>query len=238
MAVEYDFLRALSILSETHQKGLYKKRAKELINHALTRHNAYYPYRLAVELDRRGYSTVKLEDYIIKLSKNSKFNERYLLTVPMNVGQANINKFEKAVIDSKNAELMAEFSCFVHGCNDKLLEDLVLSLRIPRASYLFLSFAGATCQIDKHKEVLISSKKSRYLYKCAQISSNTEEFSRIEDLILNNKSNLYIRLLASLPNSDKEKIENKIISTANFEEIKKLYKVTKSLRLAKYVILM
>ncbi len=88
------------------------------------------------------------------------------------------------------------------------------------------------------KKILIRSKKSRYLYKCATLAKSKEEFEILENLLIKNKSNYYIRLIASLPYANQEKIEDRIIATADFEEIKKLYKVTKSRRLAKYVIIM
>lgn len=236
MAAEYDFLRLIDALSKTSNKKSYETKARKLIDKAFTRNNSFYPYRLALELDRRGYPISELEDYIIKIASRSRFNLRYLILFPLNLMGANVVKLQQAVIDINNAELMAEFSQVPYA-NSGLLENIILDLKVAKASYIFLN-SHNSCQQEKHKKILIRSKKSRYLYKCATLAKNKAEFELIEDLIIKNKSNYYIRLMAALPLANREKIEDKIIATADFNEIKKLYKITKSHRLAKYVILM
>lgn len=236
MAVEYDFLRLVDSLSKTTNEKLYERKARKLIDKAFTRNNSFYPYRLALELDRRGYPVSELEDYIIKIADRSKFNLRYLILFPLHLMGSDVYKLQKAVIATNNAELMAEFSNVPYADTD-LLEKIVLDLGVAKASYIFLN-SHKNCQVEKHKKILLKSKKSKYLYKCATLAKNRSEFAVIESLLLKNKSNYYIRLAAGLPFADVEKIEDKIISTSNFDEIKKLYKVTKSHRLAKYVLIM
>lgn len=236
MAGEYDFLRLVDNLSKTTNKRLYEQKARKLIEKAFTKSNSFYPYRLALELDRRGYPISELEDHVIKTSGWSRFNLRYLVLFALNLPSANIAKLQNAVIETKNAELIAEFSR-VPSANVELLEDLILNFRVAKASYIFLN-SHKNCQVEKHKKILIKSRKSKYLYKCASLAKSKEEYRIIEDLILKNKSNYYIRLMASLPFSNLEKIEDRIISTSDFEEIKKLFKITKSKRLAKYIIIM
>lgn len=236
MAVEYDFLREVFALSKIKSKRTFERKAKSLIKRAFKKNNSFYPYRLALELDRRGYPISELEDYIISLTSRANFNLHYLVLLPLNMSGANVPKLQKAVLETNNAELMAEFAR-VPTANHSLLESRVLDLKVPRASFLFL-YLNKSKQKEKHIEILIKSKKSRYLYKCAQLATNKKDFSLIEDLILKNKSSFYIRLLSTLPFANNLKIENKIISVGNFEEIKKLYKLTKSKNLVKYLLIM
>jgi hypothetical protein len=236
MAAEYDFLRSVDDLSKTYNKRLYEQKARRLINKAFDKTNSFYPYRLALELDRRGFSTSELENYIIKIANRSRFNLRYLVLFPLNIMGANVSNLEKAVMEINDAELLAEFSQVPYS-NTSAIEELILNAENAKASYIFINF-HKNSQIEKHKKILIRSKKSRYLYKCATLAKNKAEFEVIENLLLKNKSNYYIRLIATLPFANLEKIENRIIATENFEEIKKLYKITKSHRLAKYVIIM
>jgi hypothetical protein len=155
---------------------------------------------------------------------------------PMHLMGADVSKLQKAVIETNNAELMAEFSRVPYADAD-VLEKLILDLGVAKASYIFIN-SHKNCQIEKHKKILLKSNKSRYLYKCALLAQSREEFAPIEDLILKNKSNYYIRLIAGLPFANLEKIEDEIISSCDFEEIKKLYKITQSHRLSKYVLVM
>ncbi len=138
MAVEYDFLRLVDVLSKTSNKKLYEQRARKLIDKSFKKNNAFYPYRLALELDRRGYPISELEDYVIDISERSKFNRRYLILFPLHLMGANVRKLERAVMETGNAELMAEFSQ-VPFANESLLENLILNLKVAKASYIFLN---------------------------------------------------------------------------------------------------
>lgn len=235
---DFDFFKAINSMSNFSDEKLYKDRVKELTKFVLNKHNAYYAYRLAIELDRKNFSTNELEDHIINISiSNVINNNRYLFMMALNVRGSNIKKLQQAVINTKNPDLMAEFCCFVKGCDADLLEKLIIDHKIPRASYIIIRFLN-NCQIDKHKKILIKSRKSRYLYACALKSNSIEELRIIEDLIIKNRSHYYVRLMATLPNADIEKLENRIIASENFEEIRKMYQITKTSRLAKYVLLM
>lgn len=236
MVKEYDFLKLVDELSKTSNKRSYASKAKRLIKLSYQKTNAFYPYRLALELDRKGYPISELEDYIISIASASNYNLHYLILLPLNLIGANVHKLQDAVIETYNAELMAEFSKVPYA-NYELLENLILLSNTPKASFIYIS-AHKTDKLEEHKQILLRSKKSKYLYKCALLADNKDEFSKIEDLILKNRSYYYMRLLTSLPFADLSKIENRIIATGNFDEIKKLYKVTKSHRLAKYIIIM
>lgn len=237
VSIEFDFFQSINILSKSSDKKLIRAKVKELTKFALSKLNAYYAYRLAFTLDKKDFPIDELEEYIISLSKTHTANQRYLLIMAMNVDRANIERLESAVIETKNAELLAEFSCFVEGARERELEDLVLALKVPRASYVFMRHSK-DCQKDKHKAILIKSGKSRYLYSCAKNVDSMEEQRMLEDLICKNKSHYYVRLMANLPNADIEKLENRIIASEDFVEIRKMYEATKSNRLAKFVLLM
>ena len=235
MPAELDFLQLIDILSKTKAKKAYSQKAKRLLELALKHTNCFYPYRLALELDRRGYPISELEDHIIQLATYSHWNLYYLVIFAKNITGANLEKLQRAVIKINNPELMAEFSTVKDSDKDHL-EQLILSAKRPRASYLFLTYHKEHSL--KHFQILISSKKSKYLYKCACLTKEAKEFSKIEDLLLKNRSIYYIRLLATQPLANQTKIEDRIISTLDLEEIKKLYQQTKSDRLIKYLLVM
>jgi hypothetical protein len=174
MARDFDFFQAINALSKTKSIPQYNKKVKELTKHALLKYNAFYPYRLALELDRKDRSIEALENHIIRLAKTHASNQRYLVIAAVNLNQANIPKLQGAVVETGNANLIADFCCFVSSANKELLENIVLELKIPRASYIFLRFYK-NCQLDKHKDILIKSKKSKYIYACAKITKSIKE---------------------------------------------------------------
>lgn len=235
--LSFDFFQAINNLSKTTDKKIYRVKVKELKEYALSKHNAFYPYRLALEIDNRGQSICDLERCIIQLSKIDKFNQRYLMIAATNLRQANLARLQEAVIDTRDGALIAEFACFVPDSDEERLENIALALAVPKASYLFVKYRE-DCLIEQHKKVLIRSKKSKYLYLAAKHAKNQAELELIQDLICANKSNYFVRILATLPNVNQKKIEDRIIASEDFQEIRKLYQITKSQRLAKFIILM
>lgn len=234
---EYDFFKNIEALSKISNIKKLNKKIDELTDYVFSKHNAFYAYRLASELDKRNISFSDLEDYIIKICVYSYYNSRYLLIMALNLKNVNFEKLEKAIIKNNDPVLMAEFDCFVPYETTTNLEQIVIDKKMPKASLIYLKYKKCS-DINEHKKILIKSKKSRYLYNCAKISNNKEEFELIENLIIKNKSNYYVRLMATLPNANIIRLEDRIISTNDIQEIIKMFKITNSKRLAKYAILL
>jgi hypothetical protein len=189
-------------------------------------------YRLAAELDYRGYKSAKLENAIIDTRSS-----QYIFMFARTMRKANIKKLQSAIIKLGSILHIARFACFIPKADRLLIENIVAESENPKAAYYYLQYVKH-CNIDKLKQNIIKSKKPRYLFALAKLLSNKDELNLIQDLIIQGNSDMYVRLFAvHIKTANIEKLENRIIQTKNINEMKKFAKAVNSPRLSKLSLL-
>lgn len=225
---------ALSIdgLVKSKSKKELRKNAKKLQAYVIEINSPSLAYRLATEFNNHNISTKKLQNLII-----NNADARYIFRFAYDIRDANIQKLQDAIIKYGDILQVAKFGCFIRGADKTLIENLIAKSDSAKSCYLYLRFVK-NCDVEKLKSTVIRSKKPRYLYALIKKIKNKEDFNRIQDLILAGRSYLYIRLLGGyIKGADKKRVEERIISTGDMSEIKKLARIMKTPRLEKLSVL-
>jgi geranylgeranyl pyrophosphate synthase len=93
--------------------------------------------------------------------------------------------------------------------------------------------------VSKFKDVILASKKPRYLFELAKHTEDLAEIQIIQDLIITSGSFTYMRMFAEkIKSADIEKIERAILDTDNVEEIKKFAKYVKRSKMKKFFLVL
>lgn len=209
---EIDFFSIFNI--KDRQKFLAVARAAE--KHILKQSNAFFAFRLAWELDSRGFSTKRLENHIIALN-----DPRTLYKFAAIIKRARVSKLQEALIKANNAIWLAHFGCFVRGANRKHIERLIIESGNAKAAYLYLRFVR-DCNVSKLKHIILQSKRPRYLFLLAQRTKNKQDLQHIQDLIIEANSPTYARLFAcKIKGANIERLEDFVIRSMDVNEIKK-----------------
>ena len=210
----------------------FEQKARELAYTAFRQDKINVVFRIAKELQELCCNVEDIEDYII-----SSNDPHYIYNFAKEIRYANICKLQTAIIGTQKFNYIAKFACFISGADTNLIEDLIIASNDARAAYIYLKF-GKHPSIHKLKKIFIKSKKPRYLYTLAQLLTNQEEIDIIQNLIINSQSNMYVRLFAAhIPGANIKKLEDRILATKDFEEIKKFAKQVNSERLNKLIML-
>lgn len=225
------FQNSLEIISRTKDKRERLDKFQELEQYVIPKQNPFLAWRLALEA-RSYYNISELENIIIG-SKSPEFIFRFARTIK----KANINRLQQAMEETKNIVYISEFICFIPTSDPSNIENLLNIYKNPRAAYIYLRyFRGAN--LEAIKDILLKSKKPRYVYEVAKKTKKSEDIELIQDIIINSKSNAYVRLFAKhIPGADIKKLEDRIIKTQDIEEIKKFAKVIKTPRMEKILFL-
>lgn len=226
------FASCLETLLKIKNKKELAVKVKKLEKYVIENHNPFLAFRLSIELDERGISTTRLQNFII----NSQ-DARYIYKYAYEIRRANVKKMQDAIMKCGNILQITQFGCFIRGANKKIIENLIIESDNAKSAYLYLRFVKF-CNIKKLKPIILRSRKPRYLFALAKVLKNKQELEEIQNLIIDSSSNTYVRLFAiHIKGADIKKLEDRIISTNSVEEMKKFVKAVKSPRLLKLSLL-
>ncbi len=236
MNVTFDVITSITLdnLIKTKRQNIktFEQKARELAYVAFQQHRHNIVFRIAKELQDLFCNVEDIEDYIV--SANDPY---YIYKFAREIKNANISKLQQAIINTGKLNYIAKFACFIGGADAGAIEDLIIQSNNARAAYIYLKY-GKHPNVDKLKHIFIKSKKPRYLYILAQLLTNQDELNLIQNLIIASRSNMYVRLFAAhIPGADLKKLEDRILATKNFDEIKKFAKSVQSDRLNKIIML-
>lgn len=173
-----------------------------------------------------NYKTYKMQEVILK-SKEPK----YALLFAQNIKHADIQALQNVVLESEDIKYIAKFGCNVPGADKKKIESIVAKEKNARYAHMFLKNVP-NANVNKFKKTIIDSGKPRYLFELAKHLKSRREISQIEDLIIEIKSYMYIRLLAQkIPLAKLKKLEQAVLDSGNSKEIKKFAKAVRKSKL-------
>lgn len=237
--MEIDFYRGVEELSKITKKRDYLKKVKELKEFVFSKKNPYYAYRLGLELDSKQFSVQDLEEFLFVCLGNY-WSPHWLLAWARNISTANVSKCQEAIVISRATRYIAEFACFVPGADFDYLQQIILEIGKPAGADVLIRYRPKQTNIQQFVPLLLKSKKPKYLSLLAEHTSDPILIQKIWDLMLKTKSLHLIRQFwanhhqhLSLP-----ELEEKVLATKNITEIRKTFEITKSKRLARYVLLM
>jgi len=232
--LRYSYFQKLLLELSSLEKDIkeYRRKARELEKAVIKDNNPFLAFHLAREISVFHLSTKKLENFVIN-NASSDLIYRYA----RDVKNANINKLQNALISKKDTIALAKFAIFVRGSDKRIILDIIKKENNAKAAYLFIKHIKYL-NINEIKNIIIHSKKPRYLFELAKKTKSKKELEIIEDLIILSKSDLYVRLFAKhIHGANIEKLENRIIRSNNKTEMIKFAKEIKSPRLNKLLIL-
>lgn len=225
------FVSDLDYLSKIKDRKIFVKHARALESYVIAKNNKLLAYKLAIEIDNRGLKTSRLENFIIN------GNPKYILKFAKEIRKANIKKCQSMIIRHGSILQIAKFGCFVRGAQRSVIEKLVVAARHPKSAYYYIKYVR-TCDVNKLKHIIFESKKPRYLFALARVLNNKNDLDKIQNLIINSPSHMYVRLYAiHIKNADIKRLEDRIIKSNNIDEMKKFSKAVKSPRLSKLALL-
>ena len=228
----YDFLRWIRKCEEKNiPYNFYKKKKlkysqqqiEEFQNEIIKDKDSAFAYFFTMEFPYKIYLMQQL------ILDNKDF--KYAFLFAQNVPGCNIKKIQKLIIDSKKIKYICKLACFVKGVDLKKIEPLILKSKKAQYAHMWMKYIK-NYNMNKFKKIILDSKKPRYLFALAKQTSDPKEIYLIEDLIIKCKSCFYIRLFAEkikLANIDK--LEQAILATNDFSEIKKFAQYVKKSRL-------
>jgi len=237
MGIALDVLTAVTLenLIKIKRQNLkiFEQKARELAYSAYQQNKINIVFRIAKELQDLYCNVEDIENYIISAN-----DPHYIYRFAREIKNVDIPKLQQAIINTQHFNYIAKFACFIGEADANLIEELIIEANNAKAAYIYLKF-GKHPSVHKLKHIFIKSKKPRYLYILAQLLTNQEELEVIQNLIIASHSNMYVRLYAAhIPGANIKKLEDRILATNNFDEIKKFAKTVKSERLNKLIMLM
>jgi hypothetical protein len=226
------FASSLESLVKVKDKKEFVIKARKLEDYIFQKNNPLLAFRLALELDLRGFKTSRLENYIISCN-----DPRYILKFAREIRRANIKKLQDAIIRRGSILQIAKFGCFIRGAQRSVIEDLIVKSEHAKSAYFYLKYVKF-CNVNKLKPIILKSKKPRYLFALAKVVKSKKELDLIQDLIIESTSNTYVRLFAvHIKGADIKRLEDRIIETKNVMEMKKFARAVNSPRLNKLALL-
>ena len=227
-----NFSTTFDELVSTQDSASFLKIARKLEQYVYSTNNPFLAFRLALELDDRGYKTSRLEQFVIKSRDNN-----YILRFARFIKRANIQRLQDAIIKGGSVLHIAKFGCWVRGSNKALIEDIIVEHEHPKSAYLLIKYIKSA-NINRLKGIILRSKRPRYLYALALRLKNKEELDYIQEQIIGSSSNLYVRLFAKhIPSANIEKLEERIIATRDIDEMRRFARSVKSERIEKLCLL-
>jgi len=226
------FASSLEALLKIKDKKELAVKSKLLEQYVIDNDNPMLAFRLAIELDDRLIRTTKLQNFIIETG-----DARYILKFAWNIKRTNVKKLQEAIMKYGNIIQITKFGCFIRGADRSTIEDLIVKSNSAKSAYLYLRCVKS-CDVNKLKTIILHSKRPRYLFALAKVTKNKKDLEKIQELIIESPSNIYVRLYAIyIKGADIKKLEDRIIATKNVEEMKKFAKAVKSPRLEKLCLL-
>ena len=233
-----DSLRWIRKISERMQSNPFSKAEGEyrsenlekLQNEIIGSNDSALAYFFTTEFNYKPHRMQK----IILDNKNAK----YAFLFAQNIPNADIKALQKVVVGSGEIKYIYKFACFVKGADRRKLQSIILkSKNVKGAHTLLKNVEGA--KVEKFKDIILDSGRPRYLYELAKHLDDPEEIARIEDLIIEAGSFMYIRLFADkIKQANIEKLEQAVLDSNNMEQIKKFAKYVKSSKMKRFFLVL
>jgi hypothetical protein len=163
-------------------------------------------------------------------------NAKYAVLFACHVPNCDIQAMQKIVMQSQKVKYVCHFACFVAGAKRKPLEKLILGSK--QAHYAHLYMKHGKCHVSKVKDLIFKSKKPRYLFELAKHLTDPTDIEKVEDLIIQSGSVLYMRLLAErVPGINIDKLEQAVLATNDTKAIKQFARKVKDSKMKRFLLL-
>lgn len=213
------FQNFISELYAAKSKREFTSKFKEIESYLFSQNpmNVFNFYRLALESNKINVSIKKIQNAIIDCG-----SPEIIYRFARDVQKSSIPKLEQALINLDDIYVIARFGAFIKNASTDLIQKIILQKENAKAAYIYLKYVNG-CDIDRLKHIIFKSKRPRYLFELTKFLSKRNDLELVQSLILNSKSNLYIRLFAKhYPNKiDVYACENKIILSKDISEMMK-----------------
>lgn len=188
--------------------------------------DAALAYFFAVEFD---YKTYRMQKVIL-----DNQDARYALLFAKDIVNCDIKALQNVVIASKKMKYICDFACFVNKADLDILKPIILKSKNAKYASMWLKLVSDHDVRFKH--IIFNSKNPKYLFELAKNSLSKTEIKKIEDLLIDTKSLMYIRLFASrIKHANVDRLEQIILSSNNIHEIKKFAKQIKNSKMRKFL---
>lgn len=233
-----DSLRWIRKISERMQSNPFTKSEGEycsedlekLQNEIIVANDSALAYFFTTEF---SYNPHKMQKIILD-NKDAK----YAFLFAQNIPNADIKALQKIVIGSREIKYIYKFACFVKGADRKKLQAIILKSKNVKGAHTLLKNVRGT-KVKKFKDIILASGRPRYLYELAKHLDDPEEIARIEDLIIETGSFMYIRLFADkIKQANIEKLEQAVLDSNNMEQIKKFAKYVKLSKMKRFFLIL
>ena len=203
---------------------------ENLQNEIIKENDSALAYFFAYEFHYKSY---RMQKVIL-----DKKNPKYAFMFASRIDNADIEALQNLVIKLGHIKYITYFACFIKKVpNLSLLESLIIKSNNVKFVHMYLKHVKAA-NVNNFKEIILSSKKPRYLFELAKHSNDMIDIQKIEDLIIASGSFTYIRLLAEkIKSSNLEKLEQAVLDLGNDAEIKKFAKYVKKSKMRKFLII-
>jgi len=185
----YDIVRWIQFIEK--KEKLVKKPSKDHIlqyqEEIIQLNDSALAYFFACEFPVNKY---KMQQIVLN---NNDYLYSYLFA--KNVKDADIKALEKIVLKSKNIKLICKFICNIEKAS-KDLEELILKSKNYKYIYYYLK-NGKNQDLNKVLDILMASKKPRYLYEVSKYIDDLFDLEKIETSLLESKNYNYIRMFAA-----------------------------------------
>ena len=225
---------SLNWIKKVEKKNLNQKNneivLEEFQKEIIQENNSSLAYFFAYEYRYKSHLMQK----IILDNKDPK----YSCLFAQDIENSDIKALQKIIIDAKKIKYICHFACFVKGADLKLLEQLIIKSKNIKYIHMYIKHIK-NANINDFKEIIFESKKPRYLFELAKHLSDEDDLERVEDLIIESGSFVYMRLLAAkIKKINVEKIEQAILDINNVEEIEKFAKCVKKSKMKRFLLVL
>jgi|ERR1700733_1181712 len=211
----FNLLVAVSNVIKIDDKKERNKKIRELEDFAFNNNNVYLALRLAFEFQHYKLSIKRIQNYIIKHQ-----NARVIYRFAHGIDNADISRLEDAIIATGDLEEISRFGCFIDGANKERIGDIIAASNNAKAVYLYHCFARSY-PFEKLKHITIRSKRPRYLYQLAKLTTDESDLDVIQELILAGRSLMYCRLFCKhIKRANIKEFEDKVIRSKDINQIR------------------
>lgn len=229
----FNLLVAVDSIIKIDNKIERNKKIKELEDLAFDNNNIYLALRLAFEFQYYELPTKRIQNFIIKYK-----NPRMIYRFAHGIDGADTEKLQEAIIETGNIEEIARFGCFVAKADKERIGDIIATANNAKAVYLYHCFCKSY-SFEKLKHITIKSKRPRYLYQLAKLTTDESDLKIIEELILKGTSLMYCRLYAKyIKGADVKALEDKVIRSKDINQIRAFAKEIQSANRARMMMLL
>ncbi len=212
-------------------KDGYSAELENIQNNIIETQDAALAYFFATDI---GYKNYRMQNVILKSSKG-----KYIFLFAQNIKNADIAALQQACIDSNQINYIVKFGCFIKGSDIKKIESFVLNAKKPQAKYAHMLIKHIPgIKVSKFKDIIIKSRKPRYLFELAKHLKSKRDIALLEDIVISCKSKTYIKMFAEkIKGSNLEKLEQAVLDLDDPERIKKFAKYVKGSKMRNFSIL-